>query len=58
MMILALSEQAQETLGKTELVVITERVDDVALLLAQMISTWACPRFSTSICRVTGSQKA
>jgi transposase len=37
-MIIALSEQAQETLGKTELVVITERVDDVALLLAQMIT--------------------
>ena len=36
-MIIALSEQAQERLGKTELVVITERVDDVALLLAQMI---------------------
>ena len=37
-MIIALSEQAQERLGKTELVVITERVDDVALLLAQMIN--------------------
>ena len=37
-MIIALSEQAQETLGKTELVVITERVDDVALLLAQMMN--------------------
>jgi transposase len=37
-MIIALSEQAQETLGKTELVVITERVDDVALLLAQMLN--------------------
>lgn len=36
-MIIALSEQAQEKLGKTELVVITERVDDVALLLAQMM---------------------
>lgn len=36
-MIIALSEQAQEKLGKPELVVITERVDDVALLLAQMI---------------------
>lgn len=34
-MIMTLSEQAQATLGKTELVVITERVDDVALLLAQ-----------------------
>jgi transposase len=37
-MIITLSEQAQETLGKTELVVITERVDDVALLLAQMMN--------------------
>ena len=36
-MIITLSEQAQETLGKTELVVVTERVDDVALLLAQMM---------------------
>jgi transposase len=38
MMIIALSEQVQEQLGKTELVVITERVDDVALLLAQMMT--------------------
>jgi transposase len=36
-MILELTGQAQEFLGKTELVVITERVDDVALLLAQMM---------------------
>jgi len=36
-MIINLSEQAQQHLGKPELVVITERVDDVALLLAQMI---------------------
>ena len=36
-MSISLSEQAQERLGKTELVVITERVDDVALLLAQMM---------------------
>jgi transposase len=36
-MVLQLRGQAQELLGKTELVVITERVDDVALLLAQMI---------------------
>ena len=39
-MIIALSEQVQEQLGKTELVVITERVDDVALLLAQIIAKW------------------
>jgi transposase len=37
-MIIALSEQVQKQLGKTELVVITERVDDVALLLAQMMN--------------------
>jgi transposase len=36
-MIINLSEQAQQLIGKNELVVITERVDDVALLLAQMI---------------------
>jgi transposase len=36
-MIIQLTGQAQELLGKTELVVITERVDDVALLLAQMM---------------------
>jgi transposase len=36
-MIIQLTGQAQETLGKTELVVITERVDDVALLLGQMM---------------------
>lgn len=36
-MIINLSEQAQQRLGKNELVVITERVDDVALLLAQMM---------------------
>jgi hypothetical protein len=38
MMIITLSDQAQAQLGKTELVVITERVDDVALLLAQMMN--------------------
>jgi transposase len=36
-MIVKLTGQAQERLGKNELVIITERVDDVALLLAQMI---------------------
>jgi len=34
-MIINLSEQAQQLIGKNELVVITERVDDVALLLAR-----------------------
>jgi hypothetical protein len=37
-MIINLSEQAQQLIGQNELVVITERVDDVALLLAQMIN--------------------
>ena len=32
-----LAQQVQELLGKRELVIITERVDDVALLIAQMV---------------------
>ncbi len=36
-MIIELTGEAQQRLGKSELVMITERVDDVALLLAQMI---------------------
>jgi hypothetical protein len=36
-MTIKLTGQAQERLGKSELVIITERVDDLALLLAQMI---------------------
>ncbi len=36
-MIIQLDKKAQELLGKSELVIITERVDDVALLLGQMI---------------------
>ena len=32
-----LSQQATEILGKSELVIITERVDDVALLIGQMV---------------------
>jgi len=36
-MVVKLTGQAQALLGKTELVVITERVDDVALLLGQMM---------------------
>ncbi len=31
-----LAQQAQEILGKSDLVIITERVDDVALLIGQM----------------------
>jgi transposase len=33
-----LAQQAQEILGQNDLVVITERVDDVALLIAQMVA--------------------
>ena len=33
-----LSQQAEALLGKSELVIITERVDDVALLIGQMIT--------------------
>ncbi len=36
-MIVQLDKKAQELLGKSELVIITERVDDVALLLGQMV---------------------
>src|SRR3977135_1088398 len=32
-----LAEQAREILGKSDLVIITERVDDVALLIGQMV---------------------
>ena len=32
-----LSQQAEELLGTSELVIITERVDDVALLIGQMV---------------------
>jgi len=32
-----LAEQAQEILGQSDLVIITERVDDVALLIGQMV---------------------
>jgi hypothetical protein len=33
-----LSQQAEELLGKSALVILTERVDDVALLIGQMIT--------------------
>src|SRR5881296_3943346 len=33
-----LSQQAEEILGKSDLVIITERVDDVALLVGQMVT--------------------
>src|SRR5437870_13288958 len=32
-----LAQQAQEILGQSELVIITERVDEVALLIGQMV---------------------
>jgi len=35
-MIAQLTEETQEILGKSELVIITERVDDVALLIGLM----------------------
>ena len=56
-MIIQLTGQAQELLGKTELVVITERVDDVALLLAQMMYM-GLPEILDQHCRVTESNKA
>ena len=37
-MSMQLSGQAEEILGKRDLVVITERVDDVALLIGQMVT--------------------
>src|SRR5712692_2768935 len=33
-----LSQQAEEIVGKSELVIITERVDDVAFLIGQMVT--------------------
>src|SRR5713101_6883131 len=33
-----LAEQAREILGQSDLVIITERVDDVALLIGQMVT--------------------
>ena len=32
-----LAQQAKEILGQSDLVIITERVDDVALLIGQMV---------------------
>ena len=34
----SLAQQAQELLGKNDVVIITERVDDVALLIGQMVT--------------------
>lgn len=36
-----LAQQAQEILGTSDLVIITERVDDVALLIGQMVSNYS-----------------
>ena len=33
-----LAQQAQEILGQSDVVIITERVDDVALLIGQMVT--------------------
>ena len=43
-----LAQQAQEILGQSDLVIITERVDDVALLIGQMI-TMGLPEVWTGI---------
>ena len=39
-----LAQQVQEILGKSDLVIITERVDDVALLIGQMVYLAPCGR--------------
>ncbi len=46
--------QAEELLGKSELVIITERVDDVALLIGQMGRGWACRRYWTDTSPAVG----
>ena len=38
------AQQAQEILGTSDLVIITERVDDVALLIGQMVHIAPCGR--------------
>jgi len=43
-----LAEQAREILGQSDLVIITERVDDVALLIGQMVKM-VCRRSWTGI---------
>lgn len=57
-MIIELDEKAQETLGRAELVMITERVDDVALLLGQMIRMGMVEVLETITCPGTGSKGA
>ena len=37
-MIIDLTEQVQQQMGKSKLVIITERIDDVALVLPKMIN--------------------
>ncbi|MEN8130453.1 MAG: hypothetical protein ABFS45_09740 [Pseudomonadota bacterium] len=41
-MIVQLDKKAQDLLGESELLIITERVDDVALLLGQMVGRSRC----------------
>ena len=52
-----LAQQAQEILGQSDLVIIRERVDDVALLIGQW-SRWAWLRYSTGISPDTGNNGA
>jgi hypothetical protein len=59
-----LSQQAAELLGKSELIIITERVDDVALLLGQMVKMGLpkvldrpIPRHWTQRCSVGGGRR-
>ena len=49
-----LSHQAAERLGQRELVIITERVDDVAFLSLVSWSRWACQRCWSTIARARG----
>ena len=50
-----LSQQAKEILGKRALVVITDRVDDVALLIGQMV-TMGLPEGLDGISPAMGSK--
>ena len=45
-----LAQQAQEILGTSDLVIITERVDDVALLIGQMVKTGGVGHMTVDTC--------
>ena len=49
-----LAQQAQEILGQSDLVIITERVDDVALLIGQMVKMGFAGGAWTGISRAIG----